>query len=69
MKFFTGKKVFYKGATYDDVRALTLADAETVYIHGGRVYKVGDNLLDGNIKSIKLLAEEMVEVPMAWKPH
>lgn len=68
MKFFTGKKVFYKGATYD-VRALTLANAETTYIHGGSVYKVGDNLLDGNIKSIKLLAEEMGEVPVAWKPH
>ena len=67
MKFFTSRKVFYKGATYD-VCALTRDGAKITYINGGKVYKVGDNLLEGNLKSIKSLASDLGEVPMRWEP-
>ena len=67
MKFFTGKQVSYNGATYD-VDALTMAAAETTYANGGKVYKVGENLLSGNLKSIKMLASELGEIPMRWQP-
>ena len=55
----------HNGVIYRDVfRSNSLADCETMFRHGRDVYRVGEYLLTGEIKSIKFFARQLGTKPV-----